>query len=323
MRKITRKHSSTAKAFQRGAVPLLVAGLLVGSGTAATAATRTAAATAHAGQDKVITLPGASSAEGIAAGAGSTFYAGDLLGGDIFRGDIRRGTAKRFIDAPDGRMAAGMKADLRHGLLFVAGGSTGQAYIYNSSTGRSVATLQLSDGTFINDVALVPGGAWFTDSGQAKLYFVPISEHGTPGKVRTLDLTGPAGETTGDLNGIQATPDGKTLILGHVASGQIYTVNPDTGTTALITGVEAPNVDGLVLDGRRLWAVRNNDNKIARFRLSADLSSGTLEKEITSPAFAVPTTAALFGNRLAAVNGHFDTGFPPSSPTYEVVVTKS
>lgn len=106
-------------------------------------------------------------------------------------------------------------------------------------------------------------------------------------------------------------------------SGQIYKVNPDTGATALIMGVEAPNVDGLVLDGRLLWAVRNNDNKIARFRLSADLSSGTLEKEITSPAFAVPTTAALFGNRLAAVNGHFDTGFPPTSPTYEVVVTKS
>ncbi|MFE7843240.1 hypothetical protein ACFU53_46475, partial [Streptomyces sp. NPDC057474] len=64
MRKITRKRSSTVRALQRGAVPLLVAGLLVGSGTAATAATHTAAATAHAGQDKVITLPGASSAEG-------------------------------------------------------------------------------------------------------------------------------------------------------------------------------------------------------------------------------------------------------------------
>lgn len=323
MPKIIWKRSSTGRVLQHGAVPLLVAGLLVGSATAATAITHTATAPTHAGQDKVITLPGASSAEGIAAGAGSTFYAGDLLGGDIFRGDIRRGTAKRFIDAPEGRMAVGMKADLRRGLLFVAGGSTGQAYIYNSSTGATVATLQLSDGSFINDVALVPGGAWFTDSGQAKLYFAPSNKQGAPGAVRALHLTGPAGETSGDLNGIQGTLDGKTLILGHVSSGQIYTVNPDTGATALIKGVEAPNVDGLILDGRRLWAVRNNDNKIARFRLSADLSSGTLEKEITSPAFAVPTTAALFGNRLAAVNGHFDTGFPPTSPTYEVVVTKS
>jgi hypothetical protein len=75
---------------------------------------------------EVIVLPGATSAEGIAAGRGTTFYAGDLFAGDIFRGSIRRGTAQLFIDAPDGRMAVGMAADLRHDLLFVAGGFTGQ-----------------------------------------------------------------------------------------------------------------------------------------------------------------------------------------------------
>jgi hypothetical protein len=62
--------------------------------------------------DEVIVLPGASSAEGIAKGAGSTFYAGDLFRGDIFRGDVRRGTAELFIDAPDGRMAVGMAVDM-------------------------------------------------------------------------------------------------------------------------------------------------------------------------------------------------------------------
>jgi hypothetical protein len=44
---------------------------------------------------------------------------------------------------------------------------------------------------------------------------------------------------------------------------------------------------------------------------------------IESPAFAVPTTAALFGDRIAAVNSHFDTGVPPTAPTYEVVVVNS
>ena len=72
---------------------------------------------------EVITLPGAHSAEGIATGAGSTFYAGDLFAGDIFRGDLRAGTASLFIDAPAGRQALGMKADVPHGLLFVAGGA--------------------------------------------------------------------------------------------------------------------------------------------------------------------------------------------------------
>jgi sugar lactone lactonase YvrE len=303
--------------LRRAAVPLLAAGLLLGSATAATA-------TAPAGPDKVIILPGASSAEGIAAGAGSTFYAGDIFRGDIFRGDVRRGTASLFIDAPAGRMAIGMKADLRHGLLFVAGGSTGQAYVYHLRTGAAIATLQLStDTSFINDVALTPGGAWFTDFEQARLYFVPVNRQGTPGPVRTLALTGPATDPSATLNGIQATPDGRTLVICQSSTGRVFTVDPATGATAVIAGVEAPNADGLVLDGRRLWVVRNNDNKVARFRLSADLSSGTLVKEITSPAFATPTTAALFGHRLAVVNGHFDTGFPPTSPTYEVVVVNS
>jgi hypothetical protein len=41
---------------------------------------------------------------------------------------------------------------------------------------------------------------------------------------------------------------------------------------------------------------------------------------ITSPAFGIPTTAARFGSRLAVVNGHLDTGFPPTAPQYEVIV---
>ncbi|MEU4464121.1 SMP-30/gluconolactonase/LRE family protein [Streptomyces sp. NPDC024017] len=331
MRTILRKRSS-ARVLKGVSLPLLAAGLLVGSATAAPAVTTTPTAHHSAVKEKVITLPGATSAEGIAKGKGTTFYAGDLYGGDIYRGDIRRGTAELFIDAPEGREAVGMKADTRHGLLFVAGGPSGQANVYSTSTGAEVATLQLAaPGTtsLINDVALTADGAWFTDSAQAKLHFVPTGKQGTPGQVRTLDVTGPAAELSGDinLNGIQATPDGKRLVVGHFANQRIYTINPDAGASELIKGIKAPNADGLVLHGRQLWVVQGFDNKIARFRLSGDLSSGTLEKEITSPAYGVPATAARFGHLLAAVNAHFDTRptpqDPPASPTYEVVVTKS
>lgn len=321
------RNQSLAGLLRRAAAPLLALGLLGASATPAIAADNTAAAQTAPRPDKVIVLPGATSAEGIAAGAGSTFYAGDLFAGDIFRGDIRRGTAERFIDAPAGRMAVGMKADLRHGLLLVAGGSTGQAYVYSIRTGATVATYQLAaaNTNFINDVAVTRGGAWFTDTTQAKLFFVPVDRRGTPGAARTLDLTGPAADTSGEfnLNGIAATPDGRTLIVAHSAHGRLYTVNSATGASTLIEGVEVPNVDGIVLAGRRLWAVQNFDNQISRFQLSGDLSRGALKKVITSPAFAIPTTAALFGYRLAAVNSHFDTGIPPTSPTYEVVVVNA
>ena len=120
---------------------------------------------------EIIVLPGATSAEGIAAGRGATFYAGDLFAGDIFRGNIRRGTAELFIDAPAGRQAVGMAADLRHDLLFVAGGFTGQGYVYDLGTGATVASYDFGDPetSIINDVTVTKSGAWFTDSFQARL----------------------------------------------------------------------------------------------------------------------------------------------------------
>jgi hypothetical protein len=85
-----------------------------------------------------------------------------------------------FIDAPAGRMAAGMAVNVAH-QLFVAGGFTGQAYIYDTATGATVASYQFGapDASLINDVALTKDGAWFTDSFQAQFYFVPVSRTGS------------------------------------------------------------------------------------------------------------------------------------------------
>jgi sugar lactone lactonase YvrE len=313
----TAKHGPPAARVRRAAVPLLLLALV--TGLAAPAAAAPAA--------EVIVLPDATSAEGIAAGRGATFYAGDLFAGDIFRGNLQRGTAELFIDAPTGRMAVGMAADLPHQLLFVAGGFTGQAYIYDTHSGATVASYQLGDpdSSIINDVAVTKGGAWFTDSLQAKLYFVPVSPTGIPAPTfGTLELSGPAADTSGafNLNGIQATPNGKTLIVAHSTTGQLYTVNPTTGASATIAGVSVPSVDGIVLQGRRLWAVQNT-NQVTRIRLAPDLSSGAVELVITSDLFQTPTTAARFGSRLAVVNAKFDTGIPPTADQYEVVLVRA
>jgi sugar lactone lactonase YvrE len=286
-----------------------------------------AAPAAAARPAQVIVLPGAKSAEGIAGGGGATFYAGDLFAGDIFRGDLQRGTAELFIDAPAGRMAVGMAVNLAHGLLFVAGGFTGQGYIYDTATGATVASYPFGTqgASLINDVALTKDGAWFTDSFHAQLYFVPVSRAGVPAPTfRTLGLSGPAATVIGNgavnLNGIQATPDGTTLIVAHSANAQLYTVDPATGASATIAGISVPNVDGIVLEAGRLWAVQNFSNQVSRIRLRPDLSSGVVEEVITSPLFQIPTTAARFGSRLAVVNAKFDTGLPPSADQFEVVL---
>jgi sugar lactone lactonase YvrE len=298
----------------RAAVPLLLLALV----------TVLAAPAVAARPAQVIVLPGATSAEGIAAGRGTTFYAGDLFQGDIFRGDVQRGTAELFIDAPDGRMAVGMATDVAHELLFVAGGMSGQAYVYDLRTGAAVATYQLTTSatTIINDVTITKHGAWFTDSLQAQLYFVPVSGAGALGPSRVLGLSGPAADLSGEfnLNGIAATANGKTLIVAHSGAGQLYTVDPASGASAAIAGVSVPFVDGIVLEGRRLWAVQNFTNQVSRIRLAPDLTSGLVEEVITSDLFQIPTTAARFGSRLAVVNAKFDTGFPPTADQFEVVV---
>jgi sugar lactone lactonase YvrE len=284
-------------------------------------ATATIASAAH--RDEQIVLPGARSAEGIAKGVGSTFYAGDLFSGDIYRGDLQHGTAELFVDAPSGRMALGMAVDVRHDLLFVAGGFDGTAHVYDANTGATVATHRLTDSSSaINDVAITRNGAWFTDSVQAKLYFVPISPTGVLGAHRTLQLSGPAADTSSEFNnnGIQATPDGKTLIVAHSGQGTLNTVDPTTGASATIAGVSVPFVDGILLKGGQLFAVQNFLNQIAEVRLSPDLTSGTLEKVVTSELFQVPTTVARFGDRLATVNAKFDTGIPPTADQYEVII---
>jgi sugar lactone lactonase YvrE len=299
---------------------LTIAAILAGSAFATTVTAEPFPAT--------ITLSGATSAEGIATGAGSTFYAGDLFKGDIYRGDLRSGSVSLFIDAPDGRNALGLKADLDHGLLFVAGGFTGQGYVYDLRTGADIAQFQFGTppNSIVNDVIVAGGAAWFTDSVQPNLYRVPINDDGSVGSASTLTLTGPAAEVTPgfNLNGIAATPDGSTLIVAHSNNATIYTVDPTTGASAGIDGADLPNVDGILFEAGRLWAVQNFSDQVTELRLSPDLGSATVVRVITDEdangAFETPTTAARFGNRLAVVNAKFDTGFPPSATSFEVVI---
>jgi sugar lactone lactonase YvrE len=274
---------------------------------------------------EVITLPGATSAEGVATGIGSTFYAGELFTGDIFRGDLRTGSAAKFIDAPAGRNALGLKADVPRHLLFVAGGFTGQAYVYDLRTGADVAVLQLADpgtASVINDVVVVGGAAWFTESAAPFLYRVPIGVDGSIGTPSRLTVTGPAADISGpfNMNGIAVAPGGETLIVSHSGDGTLYTVNPQTGASAPIAGADVPNVDGILLEAGRLWAVQNFSNQVTELKLSSDLASATVERVITNAHFQIPTTVARDGNRLAVVNAKFDTGFPPAATSFEVVV---
>jgi len=264
-----------------------------------------------------IRLPAEFSPEGIAIGKGNTFYVGSLADGDIFRGNLRTGKGRVFIDAPPGRIAVGLKAEQNR--LWVAGGPTGHAYVYNTRNGAPVADLTLSSGTpvFLNDVVVTRDGAYITDSLKPVLYKVPIARNGRIGVPQTIPLSGPAATIMGDfnLNGITATRNGKTLIVAHSALGALITVDPKTGssrTIAITGGAITPGTpDGILLDGKTLWVVENFAERIVKVRLDSDLTDGRITAAVTSKRFRIPTTVAERGDRLAIVNARFDLGLPP------------
>ena len=274
----------------------------------------------------VIPLPNGFQPEGIAIGTGTTFYVGSIPTGAVYRGDLRTGEGEVLVPAQAGRSAIGLKYDDRSGLLFVAGGPTGFAYVYNGDTGANVAAIQLTTlPSFINDVVVTRDAAYFTNSFQPFIYRVPLENNGNLPAVPTseeIPLGGDYQFTPGafNANGIAATPNGKTLIIVNSTEGALYNVDPITGVATRIdlgTGA-VPNGDGILLQGKTLYVVQNQLNQIAVVELSADLTSGTITETITDSDFRVPTTIARFGNSLYAVNARFGT-VPTPDTEYEVV----
>jgi hypothetical protein len=268
-----------------------------------------------------IPLPVDFQPEGIAVGRGDTFYVGSLRSGDIYRGHLRTGAGALFVDT-GGRQAVGMRVDEARELLFVAGGAGGHVYVYSTRDGSQVADIVVGGpNTFTNDVALTRHAAYFTDTFAPLIHKVPYGRgwFGTPEAIR---VTGPAGVSdpgTFGLNGIDVTADGSMLVVNHTNEGIIALVDPATGLSREITltgGSLVPATpDGLQLEGRWLYVVENFANKIAKIKLSGDLTSGRIVRTITSDLFEVPSTAAVKGNLLAAVNAKFDLGLPPPFST--------
>jgi sugar lactone lactonase YvrE len=263
-----------------------------------------------------IDLPDGFAPEGIATGRGTTFYTGSLAGLGIWRGNYRTGAGDFLID--EGGPFVGMKVDAMN-RLWVAGGPAGNGYVFDAGSGDELATFAFAAApTFVNDVVVTGDAAYFTDSMRPAIYRVPIGSGGAIGTPETIALD-PAeiGFVDGEfnLNGIEATANGDTLIVVNSTAGALYTVDAASGTVARIDlgGSSVGSGDGILLAGHTLYVVRNFMNLVAVIELAPDLASGTLVDEITSPDFDVPTTAARFGSSLYLANARFGTEVTPTT----------
>jgi sugar lactone lactonase YvrE len=271
-----------------------------------------------------IDLPDGFQPEGIAI-SGNLAYVGSIPTGSVWRGNLRTGRGAVLVQRT-GRAAIGVAVD--RGRIFVAGGPTGRAFVYNARTGSDIATRVLTEGsTFVNDVVVARQAAWFTDSQNPVLYRIPLQRNGRPGPqsaVRTVELSGDYRHQSGfNLNGIDATPNGRTLVVVQSNTGRLFTVTTGGVTREIdLGGRTVPNGDGILLDGRTLYVVQNRLNKVAVFRLAANLRSASFVREITSSGFDVPTTIDDLGRRLYAVNARFGTTPTPSTDYWLTQVRK-
>jgi Cu-Zn family superoxide dismutase len=269
--------------------------------------------------------------EGIAIERGSrAIYVGSTTDGTIFRGDLREPALVPLAPGgADGRTTAiGLEAD-RRGRLFVAGGPTGKVFVLSTRDGatRQVLDTQRTDVGFLNDLALTRDAAYVTDSQRPVLYRAPLGRRGEPtGTIEPwLDFTGTPFEYEAgfNANGIVKARRGRFLLVIQSNTGELFRIDTRTKQVVQVDlgGASLTNGDGLLLRGRTLYVVRNQQELIVPVRLSRDLTRGRVGNGVTSEALRFPTTIASDGRRLLVVNSQFDRRAPGLTPELPFTVS--
>ena len=142
--------------------------------------------------------------------------------------------------------------------------------------------------------------------------------------VSPVTLTGFPMVEGNNLNGIEASPNGRVLLAiqgGNV--GVLWRIDPATGAHVPvdIQGGVLTNGDGLLLISKRtLLVVQNFSNAVSVVKLSRRADRGRLLETITNPNFDIPATAAFLKGALYITNARFSTPVTPTTPYWVVRV---
>jgi sugar lactone lactonase YvrE len=269
------------------------------------------------------------------------------IDGSIYKVNLRNGQGETLVDAePDFDVFAGdchklgMRVDPRSNYLFVAGCINGDAYVFDADTGEEITKYQLDDSEFtvINDLAITRDAVYFTDFGQPFIYRLPLSKNG---RIPSGEDAATAIPLTGDFeagdnligvfaNGIVATPDGKTLIIGHSGSSKIFKVDPTTGHAdeiivdpPLLGLLDGSFLDGIVLYEGVLFILSPGETAagdlVQVVELDKDMLTGSLVGTISDPGMDGVASGAMHGDSLYVNNARYSDF--PGLPT-EYWITK-
>lgn len=267
-----------------------------------------------------IELPQGYQPEGITTD-GRRLYVGSLADGSLLRADPRTGNTHVLPQSPTGSPAVGIEYDDGRDVLWVAGGPAGEVRAHDASSGRLLATYTFpgTDSRFVNDVVVTEDAVYATDSQNAELGVVELTdpdEVPPAGDVSLLPLTGDFQLEPGfNVNGIIRLEEEDWLVIVQSNTGLLFRVDPASGETRVfdLGDVTLLNGDGLEADEDTVYVVRNRDNLIVVLELDDDDLTGELLAELTDPDLDVPTTAALIGDDLYAVNARFGNADPTAA----------
>jgi sugar lactone lactonase YvrE len=283
---------------------------------------------------KIVPTLDGSPPEGFTIGKGSTAYNGGIDGA-IYKVNLRNGEGEVLVEAePDFDVFAGdcfklgMRVDKRSNYLFVAGCINGDAYVFDADSGEEIMKYQLddSDSTVINDIAITQDAVYFTDFGQPFIYSLPLSKNGRipagQDAATAIPLTGDFEVGDNDFgafaNGIVATPDGKTLIVGNSGTSKIFRVDPTTGhadeiiVSPPLVGFPAGFQDALVLHDGLLYILTPDAtdtfppvDRVQVVALAEDMLTGTLVGSIIDSDMDGVASGAFHGDSLYVNNARY------------------
>jgi sugar lactone lactonase YvrE len=278
----------------------------------------------HTVKTRTYTLPAnAGNPEGVAFDRRSrTFYVteaqpgSDGVGGRVWRATLDDPTLEEFLPASPTRPAT-IGTKVSRGKLYLAGGPAGDVEVYDLATKQLLRQFQLCSACFINDLTIARNGDVFVTETQQDpqvIYRIPAAAvKGGSAPVDPITVTPPVTPVAGGTNdnGIAASRGGRYVVFVQSSAGKLFRLDTKTRKVEEIAvkGGELTNGDGIVLNGRTLYVVRNRDQLIVKVKLRRKFSRGRIVRTKTDKSFEDPTTAALAGKRLLVVNSDF---FPPT-----------
>jgi len=247
--------------------------------------------------------------------ASGSFFVSTYNDGTIYRGRLNDPNVPVYIEGTLGQTAEGIT--IARGLLYMAGGISGQIRVYNLATKTQVGRYETGSGGELMDLAVTgTGDVWATDG------IRPVLWHLTPQQVAAGSGTPTAlpiapevaySHSNNNLTGIVAMTNQRLVVVSE-GDGALYRIDLDSDTPrgrtiTQISGATVHQGESMLLDGHRL--VVADFHGLSIMNLSDDAQHATVDTRIRDPLFHETFSATHIADRYLTVNSTTDDGRPP------------